>query len=139
MKPIYETSVTATGGRNGKVVSQDGVLQLEVRMPKELKGEGGPYSNPEQLFAAGYSACFDSALNLVAKLERKIIQSEVKATVGLKSAGISGLELEVALDVKILGVDHKTAQHLLEKAHKTCPYSKALKNNVDVKINLLEE
>ena len=138
MKPIYKTSATATGGRNGKVTSQDGVLALEVRMPKELKGEGGPYTNPEQLFAAGYAACFDSALNLVARLERKKISSQVTANVGLKIAGLSGMDLVVRLDVKVEGVDEETARRLLEKAHKTCPYSKAIRNNVDVQVNLVQ-
>ncbi len=138
MKPVYQTSVTASGGRNGKIRSQDGVLDFEVRMPKELKGQGGPYTNPEQLFAAGYAACFDSALNMVALLDRKKIQSEITASVGLKIAGLSGFELVVTLDAKIAGVDRETTLKLLEKAHKTCPYSKAIQNNVEVKINLVE-
>jgi osmotically inducible protein OsmC len=137
MKPLYETSVTASGGRNGKVSSRDGVLQFEVRMPKELKGPGGAYTNPEQLFAAGYAACFDSALNLAARMERKKIESEITATVGLKIAGLSGMDLVVRLDAKIDGVDRDTAQNLLQKAHKLCPYSKAIRNNVDVTINLV--
>ncbi len=137
MKPIYETSVTASGGRNGRVISQDGVIDLEVRIPKEMKGPGGPYTNPEQLFAAGYAACFDSALNLVARLDRKKITSQVTARVGLKIAGLSGMELVVSLDAHIEGVDEDTAKKLLEKAHKTCPYSNAIRNNVDVKVNLV--
>ncbi len=137
MKPLFTTSVTATGGRNGKVTSQDGVLQMEVRMPKELKGPGGAFTNPEQLFAAGYAACFDSALNLAARLERKKIGSAVTATVGLKVAGLSGMDLVVSLDVKVDGVEKDVAQKLLEKAHKLCPYSKAIRNNVDVTINLV--
>lgn len=137
MKPLFTTSVTATGGRNGKVTSQDGVLQMEVRMPKELKGPGGAFTNPEQLFAAGYAACFDSALNLAARLERKKIGSAVTATVGLKVAGLSGMDLVVSLDVKVDGVEKDVAQKLLEKAHKLCPYSKAIRNNVDVIINLV--
>lgn len=137
MKPIYETKVTASGGRDGRVVSQDGVIDLEVRTPKEMRGPGGAYTNPEQLFAAGYAACFDSALNFVARTERKKINSQVTATVGIKLAGLSGFELVVTLDAKVEGVDEETALKLLEKAHKTCPYSKALRNNVDVKINLV--
>ena len=137
MKPLFTTSVTATGGRNGKVTSQDGVLQMEVRMPKELKGPGGAFTNPEQLFAAGYAACFDSALNLAARLERKKIGSAVTATVGLKVACLSGMDLVVSLDVKVDGVEKDVAQKLLEKAHKLCPYSKAIRNNVDVIINLV--
>lgn len=137
MKPVYETTVIASGGRDGKVVSQDGVIELEVRTPKEMRGPGGPYTNPEQLFAAGYAACFDSALNFVARTELKKINSQVSATVGLKLVGLSGFELVVTLDVTVEGVDRETAQKLLEKAHKTCPYSKALRNNVDVKINLV--
>jgi len=139
MKPIYQTTVVAKGGRDGHVRSTDGVLDLDVRVPKELKGQGGPFTNPEQLFAAGYAACFDSALNHVARTEREDISSEVTATVGLKLAGLSGFELAVTLDVKISGVDKATAEKLLEKAHQTCPYSKAIHNNVDVKLNLITE
>ena len=137
MNPIYETSVTASGGRDGKVTSQDGVLQLEVRVPKEMKGAGGPYTNPEQLFAAGYAACFDSALNFAARSEKTKIDSQVTANVGLNMAGLSGFELAVTLNVHIEGVDDVTARHLLEKAHETCPYSKAIRNNVDVHVNLV--
>lgn len=138
MKPVYETTVTASGGRDGKVVSKDGVIDLEVRTPKEMRGPGGAYTNPEQLFAAGYAACFDSALNFVARTDRKKITSQVTATVGLKLAGLSGFELVVTLDVLVEGVDRDTALKLLEKAHKTCPYSKALRNNVEVKVNLVQ-
>jgi len=139
MKPIYQTTVVAKGGRDGHVRSTDGVLDLDVRVPKELKGQGGSFTNPEQLFAAGYAACFDSALNHVARTEREDISSEVTATVGLKLDGLSGFELAVTLDVKINGVDKATAERLLEKAHQTCPYSKAIHNNVDVKLNLIAE
>jgi len=138
MKPVYETTVTASGGRDGRVVSQDGVIDLEVRTPKEMRGPGGAFTNPEQLFAAGYAACFDSALNFVARTERKKIISQVTATVGLKLAGLAGFELVVTLDVRVEGVDQEAAQKLLQKAHNTCPYSKALRNNVDVKINLVQ-
>lgn len=138
MKPVYETTVTASGGRDGRVVSKDGVIDLEVRTPKEMRGPGGAYTNPEQLFAAGYAACFDSALNFVARTDRKKITSQVTATVGLKLAGLSGFELVVTLDVLVEGVDRDTALKLLEKAHKTCPYSKALRKNVEVKVNLVQ-
>ncbi|MEA5078880.1 MAG: organic hydroperoxide resistance protein [Anaerolineaceae bacterium] len=139
MKPIYQTTVVAKGGRDGHVRSTDGVLDLDVRVPRELRGQGGAFTNPEQLFAAGYAACFDSALNHVARTEREDISSEVTATVGLKLDGLSGFELAVTLDVKISGVDKATAEKLLEKAHQTCPYSKAIHNNVDVKLNLITE
>lgn len=138
MPTVYQTKATAKGGRNGTVVSEDGVLNLEVRVPKSMGGPGGEYTNPEQLFAAGYAACFDSALNFVAKLQRAKIDSSVTATVGLQMAGLTSMKLAVSLDVEINGVDRETARRLLEKAHATCPYSNALRNNVDVKLNLVD-
>jgi len=138
MNTVYQTKVTATGGRDGKVVSEDGVLALEVRIPKVMGGAGGAYTNPEQLFAAGYAPCFDSALNHVARLQKVKITSQTTATVGLNSSETSGFDLFVTLDVKIEGVERDVALGLLEKAHATCPYSKATRNNVEVKVNLVE-
>jgi lipoyl-dependent peroxiredoxin len=137
MNPIYSTRVTATGGRDGKVVSEDGVLQVEVRVPKEMGGAGGSYTNPEQLFAAGYAACFDSALNFVALKQKLRIQSSITATVTLNTTESGAFELSVLLEASIEGVDRETAQKLLEQAHATCPYSRATRNNVDVQVKLL--
>ena len=137
MDAIYKTKATATGGRDGKVVTEDGILQLDVRIPKEMGGAGGAYTNPEQLFAAGYAACYDSALNFVARSQKIKINSMVTSTVGLKMSTPGSIDLVVALDVEVGGVDRETAQKLLEQAHATCPYSKAIRNNVDVQVNLI--
>lgn len=137
MSTLFTTSVTATGGREGKVSSEDGVLALEVRLPKELGGKGGFYTNPEQLFAAGYAACFDSAIGFAARTQKLRLSSQVTARVGLQRTEAATLELVVVLDVRIDGVDRATAEGVLELAHAACPYSQAIRNNVDVSINLL--
>ena len=138
MNTIYQTKAVATGGRDGKVVSEDGVLNLDVRVPNSMGGAGGAYTNPEQLFAAGYAACFDSALNHVARLQRAKIQTKVTATVGLQMSETDGFNIIVNMDVEIAGVEKSVAQELLAKAHATCPYSKAIRNNVEVTVNLVE-
>jgi lipoyl-dependent peroxiredoxin len=138
MSTIYQTKATTTGGRNGLIKSEDGVLNIEVRIPKEMGGQGGSYSNPEQLFAAGYSACFDSALNMVARMQKiHLKDSKVSATVGLQSSEEEGFNIIVTLDVEIPGIEKAVALDLLNKAHAACPYSKAIRNNVNVTLNLL--
>jgi len=137
MEPVYQTTVVATGGRNGKIISKDGVLDVEVRVPKEMGGAGGAFSNPEQLFAAGYAACFDSALNFIAMMDKVKITSSVTATVGVVMPSSTEFNLVVTLDAHIEGVDKDVAQQLLDKAHATCPYSKAIKGNVEVTVNLV--
>ena len=139
MDALYQTTVQVTGGRNGKVKSEDGILELEVRTPKELGGAGG-HTNPEQLFAAGYAACFDSALNLIMG-QAKVKPSEpssVRATVGLASNEQGGYKLKVALQIAIPGVESEQANQLIEKAHSVCPYSNAIKGNVNVELQLVE-
>ncbi|WP_345949188.1 organic hydroperoxide resistance protein [Mucilaginibacter sp. PAMB04274] len=139
MKTLYETSATVTGGRNGQVMSEDGALDLEVRMPKELGGNGTGYTNPEQLFAAGYASCFDSALNLVmgqAKVKPES-SSSVKATVALQPDSEGGFQLAVSLAVTIPGLERDQAHELMEKAHQICPYSNATRGNIDVQLALI--
>ncbi len=136
MNTVFETHASVTGGRDGVIKSDNGVLDLEVRMPKTLGGKGGDYTNPEQLFAAGYAACFDSALNLVARMAKTKIQSETTATVGLMANEAGEFAISVKLDIEVNGVEQTLAQELVEKAHQVCPYSKAIKNNVHVQINL---
>jgi Ohr subfamily peroxiredoxin len=97
MSKLYTAVATATGGRNGKVESSDGVLNLEVRIPKEMGGSGGAFTNPEQLFAAGYAACFDSALNFVAMQQKTKITSSVTADVGIGPNDSGGFALAVKL------------------------------------------
>ncbi|OKS86004.1 organic hydroperoxide resistance protein [Mucilaginibacter polytrichastri] len=133
VKALYTAAATATGGRNGHVSSSDNVLNLEVRMPKELGGTGGAYTNPEQLFAAGYAACFDSALNLVIKNAKlNITDTAVRAHVGIGANETGGFGLVVTLEVNIPGVEKADAALLVEKAHQVCPYSNATRGNVEV-------
>ncbi len=138
IEKLYTAHATATGGRNGHVTSSDGVLDLEVRMPKELGGSGGAYTNPEQLFAAGYAACFDSALNLVIRTQKVTAgTTQVNAEVSLGKNNNGGYGLSVKLLVAIPDVEPKLAQELLEKAHQVCPYSNATRGNIEVELALI--
>lgn len=137
MEKLYTAQATATGGRNGQVKSNDGVLDLEVRIPKEMGGSGGAYTNPEQLFAAGYAACFDSALSLIIRTEKvKAGTTTVTAQVSIGKNDAGGFGLAVTLDVNVPGVDQATAEALVEKAHQVCPYSNATRNNVEVTLQV---
>ncbi|MDH6306589.1 osmotically inducible protein OsmC [Parabacteroides sp. PF5-5] len=136
MKVLYTAVATSVGGRNGHVKSSDGVLNLEVRSPKEMGGADGPYTNPEQLFAAGYSACFGSALNLVALKQRKRIESSVTAKVSIGEKAEGGFMLAVEMNVNIPGIDQKEAEALVQEAHQVCPYSNATRNNVEVTLKV---
>lgn len=138
MSKLYTASVTASGGRNGNVKSSDGLLELDVRMPKELQGPGGA-TNPEQLFAAGYAACFDSALNLVIRMKRlkEVRETLVTAHVSLDKSGDQGFDLSVILEVSIAGVTQQQAEELVSVAHQVCPYSRATRGNIDVEFRLV--
>ncbi|MGF3105275.1 organic hydroperoxide resistance protein [Rossellomorea sp. DUT-2] len=136
MEALYTAKATATGGRAGKVTSSDGVLDVALAMPKSLGGSGAEgATNPEQLFAAGYAACFDSALNLVARQEKKKIESKVAAEVSIGKDTDGGFKLGVVLSVAVSGVELNEAKQLVEKAHGVCPYSKATSGNIDVELN----
>ena len=137
MKTLYQTRVTATGGRNGHIVSQDGVLDMHLAIPKEMGGPGGALSNPEQLFAAGCAACFDSALAFVSG-QKKLTpgSTQVDATVGIGPNGTGGFSLAVRLEVTIPGLEREAAQALLEATDLVCPYSNALRGNVEVELVL---
>lgn len=138
MQALYQASATATGGRNGQVKSSDGVLDLEVRMPKELGGTGGAFTNPEQLFAAGYSACFDSALNLVIRMQKVTTgTTSVTAEVAIGKNDAGGFGLSATLKVHIPGVEREVAQALVEKAHEVCPYSNATRGNMPVTLEIV--
>ncbi|PLT34420.1 organic hydroperoxide resistance protein [Bacillus sp. V5-8f] len=136
MKPLYTTAVKATGGREGHVQSEDGIINFDVRMPKELGGSGEKATNPEQLFAAGYAACYDSALQLVIRREKvKADNTEVTANVTIgKDEADGGFKLAVRLDVSIPEISKEEAERLAREAHKVCPYSKATRDNIDVTI-----
>ncbi|WPO83961.1 organic hydroperoxide resistance protein [Chryseobacterium sp. JJR-5R] len=137
MKTLYTTQVTATGGRNGHVKSENGVLDLEVRMPKGLGGANDDFTNPEMLFAAGYAACFDSALNLViSKSKIETGETAVTAQVSIGQLENGGFGLAVELNVNIPEVSVEEAQSLTEKAHEICPYSNATRNNIEVKLSV---
>ncbi|MDR2036978.1 MAG: organic hydroperoxide resistance protein [Bacteroidales bacterium] len=136
MEALYTAVATSVGGRNGHVKSSDGLLDFEVKPPKEMGGPDGKYTNPEQLFAAGYSACFGSALNHVALLKRKRIESSITAKVSIGKKEGGGFMLAVEMDVNIPGMDQKEAEELAAEAHQVCPYSNATRNNIEVKIKV---
>lgn len=137
MKTLYTTNVTAKGGRDGQVKSENGILDLEVRMPKALGGVNDDFTNPEMLFAAGYSACFDSALNRVISLSKtQTGETTVTAKVSIGQNEDGGFGLAVELDVNIPGVTIEEAQELTEKAHQICPYSNATRSNIEVKLTV---
>lgn len=135
---LYTTVGHATGdGRNGHVTTDDGQLDFDVRIPTEMGGPGGA-TNPEQLFACGYAACFHSALKVVARRDGgDVDDSEVSATVSIGTLPDGGFGLAVELDVHIPNVDDSTAQRLAEAAHQVCPYSNATRGNIDVKLTVV--
>jgi len=135
----YRTKASATGGRDGKAATEDGAFSVTLSTPKELGGGGGSGNNPEQLFAAGYSACFLGAMKFVASQEKQKVPDDAKvtATVGIGPRSAGGFGLEVALDVSVPGMPREQAQALVEKAHQVCPYSNATRNNVDVKLRVV--
>jgi Ohr subfamily peroxiredoxin len=133
MKTLYTTTAIATGdGRNGHVQTTDGLLTTDVRMPVELGGTGGS-TNPEQLFAAGYAACFHSALKLVAGADGvDATDSEVVADVSLGAHENGAFGLSVALEVSMPGAERETAEKVVARAHQVCPYSNATRGNIEV-------
>ncbi|WP_433901188.1 organic hydroperoxide resistance protein [Sphingobacterium puteale] len=137
MKTLYTIGATAKGGRNGQVKSENGVLDLEVRMPKGLGGANDNYANPEMLFAAGYAACFDSALNLVIRQEKiQTGETAVTARVSIGQLENGGFGLAAELHANIPAVSLDIAQQLIEKAHQVCPYSNATRGNIEVKLTV---
>ncbi len=132
VKPLYTASATATGGRAGHVVSADGILDLDLRPPAEMGGPGGA-TNPEELFAAGYAACFQSALAVVGRRNGvDTSASTVEADVTIGTVGGGGYGLAVNLRVSVPGVDTGTVRSLTEAAHQVCPYSNATRGNIEV-------
>lgn len=131
METIYTTTVTTTGSREGHVKSADGVLDFIVKPPKEMGGEGEAFTNPEQLFAAGYSSCFCRAINFVALTKKKRVESSVKITVSVKNNENKGFAFAVKLDIVISGVNIQEAKELVEEAKYVCPYSNATRGNIE--------
>ena len=137
-KVLYRAVATSTGGRDGRAISSDQVLDLKLTTPKELGGAGAPGTNPEQLFAAGYSACFIGALKVVAAKEKAALPPDlaITATVGIGPIA-HGFGIEVDMHVKLPGMEPVLAKTLVDKAHGVCPYSNATRGNINVtfKIN----
>lgn len=134
-KVMFTSKATAKGGREGHVKSDDGIIDLKLVDPAGGSDEKG--SNPEQLFAAGYAACYDGALNLMASRQKKEIESEITAEVSLmQDSDDKGFKIGVILNVHIKGVSQEEAEHLAELAHNFCPYSKATRNNINVNLNV---
>ncbi|MGE2715627.1 organic hydroperoxide resistance protein [Mycolicibacterium litorale] len=140
MKTLYTAEALATGeGRDGHGRSSDGRLDFDLAIPKEMGGSGNG-TNPEQLFAVGYAACFHSALRLVARQEKvDVTDSTVGARVSIGQLDNGGFGLSVELEVALPNVDEKTAQEIAEKAHQVCPYSNATRGNIDVTLNVTDD
>lgn len=133
---LYTAQATARGGREGEVVSDDGVIDMTLTMPKELGGPGGEHTNPEQLFAAGYAACFHSALKRVAHRDKvNVSESSITACVSL---GIDGqaFGLAVTLVGRFPELEEPEAHAVMEAAHQVCPYSRATRGNIDVQLEV---
>jgi lipoyl-dependent peroxiredoxin len=137
--PIYTATAHSTGdGRNGHARSDDGFIDLDLRIPKEMGGSGGA-TNPEELFAAGYAACFHSALKLVAGQRKLDVDgTEVSASIGIGPLDNGGFGLNAALVIYAPKLDKATAQSLVEAAHQVCPYSNATRGNIDVTLSIVE-
>jgi Ohr subfamily peroxiredoxin len=138
MEAIYTTSATSTGeGRGGHVRSVNGVIDTDLAVPKEMGGAGGELPNPEMLFAAGYAACFHSAIRGVARYRKiKIEDTAVTVDAGLVKNETGGYQLQVAIEVELPGVDEAIANEIIESAHQTCPYSNATRGNIQVNLTL---
>ena len=136
---LYRTSAKATGGRDGEAATLDGTLNVKLATPKELGGGGGSGNNPEQLFAAGYAACFIGAMKFVASQGGPKVpaNASVTSTVGIGPRSAGGFGLEVNLEVSLPGLSHAEAEALVEKAHQVCPYSNATRGNIEVRLKVV--
>ena len=139
MQVLYTANATATGGREGRGTSSDKALDVKLSTPKELGGPGGDGTNPEQLFAAGYAACFLSAMKLVGGAMKMPIPADtsVSAQVGIGPNDKGGFGLSVTLSVSTPGMDQAAAQAVVNKAHEVCPYSNATRGNIDVRLRVV--
>lgn len=136
MKALYSTTAKTHGGRNGQVETSDGLLKLNLAMPKELGGKGGA-TNPEQLFAAGYAACFESAIRHVAQLKKiPLNDASMTSTVSLYPTPEQGFKLGVELHAQITGLSQADAEALVNRAHEVCPYSQAVRGNIEVQLKV---
>lgn len=139
MQILYTANATATGGRDGQATSHDQRLAVKLSTPKELGGAGGEGTNPEQLFAAGYSACFIGAMKFVAASQKLALPADtsVNGLVGIGPNGKGGFGLQVELNISLPGMDQAAAEALVHKAHEVCPYSNATRGNIDVTVKLV--
>jgi osmotically inducible protein OsmC len=139
MQVLYTATASATGGRQGKIKSSDGVLDMPLAFPKELGGPGGQATNPEQLFAAGYAACFENALMRVARERKAPLQgSSVTAHVGIGREESGFFKLAVQLEVSVPGRDRAEIKEFARIAHEeVCPYSRAVRGNIDVTVRVV--
>ena len=136
MSALYATQAHAVGGRAGHVETPDGLLSVDLALPKEMGGKGGA-TNPEQLFAAGYAACFENAVRFIAGQQKLPLKgAAVTAHVELHPRAEGGFKLAVALDAETQGLDQAAAETLVAAAHQVCPYSNAVRGNVDVAITV---
>ncbi|MGV8921297.1 MAG: organic hydroperoxide resistance protein [Pseudomonas sp.] len=137
MNTLYTAVATATGGRDGRAVSSDKILDVKLTTPKELGGAGGEGTNPEQLFAAGYSACFIGALKFVASQTKGTIPADASITAHVGIGQIpGGFGLDIDLHISLPGLEQAAAQALVDAAHQVCPYSNATRGNVDVRLHV---
>ena len=137
-KVLYTATATATGGRQGTAESSDGKLKIELSTPRELGGAGGDGTNPEQLFAAGYSACFIGAMKAVGAKQKIAVPNDVSITSDVAIGPIpAGFGIQVAMRISLPGMDRAAAQALIEAAHQVCPYSNATRGNIDVSLTLV--
>jgi Ohr subfamily peroxiredoxin len=138
IQTLYTTTATAKGGREGHVKSADGVVNLDLAMPKEMGGPGGAKANPETLFASGYAACFEGALRLVARMQKKNVPAEatITSSVSIGKTPDGGFGLAVELRGNIPGMPREEAEKLMHDAHQVCPYSRATRGNIDVKLSV---
>jgi len=140
-KALYTATATATGGRTGTAKSSDGVLDVALSTPKELGGAGGPGTNPEQLFAAGYSACFIGAMKAVSARQKIALPAEVSITsevgIGPHANKPGAFGIQVAMKISVPGMDRAQLEALVATAHEVCPYSNATRGNIDVTLTVV--
>ena len=138
VKVLYKTTAKATGGRDGTAATLDGAFNVKLSTPKELGGGGGAGNNPEQLFAAGYAACFIGAMKAVAAGGGPKVPADasVTSTVGIGPRAAGGFGLDIDLEISLPGLPRPEAEALVEKAHQVCPYSNATRGNVDVRLKI---
>jgi len=140
-KALYTAHATSTGGRTGTTVSSDGKIKLNLSTPKELGGDSGPGTNPEQLFASGYSACFIGAMKAVAARQKIALPAEVSIKADVSIGPMTGkpgaFGIAVAMAVSVPGMDQAAVQALVTTAHEVCPYSNATRGNIDVTLTVV--